>query len=330
MKKSLIALAVLGSLAGVASAQSSVTVYGIIDLGISKLNTGTTPVTSLNANAGLIGNPGQWTMRANTSSRLGFRGTEDLGGGMKANFLIEHRFAPDTGNYEAGATAMWHASSWVSLSGNFGEVRLGRQYTPHFYVGLAADPWGYDYNVAGAANFTRGTGAAEAPSRTDNTVTYLTPNMSGFTAQVAVAAGEGAATGRTLGMNVMYAQGPLQAGFGYSDRDAASTMRAWNAMVAYNFGMVRPILSYSVSTLGTVDTADYTIGATAPVGANGVLKLVYANQNPDGANNDTKKFGIGYQYNLSKRTSLHADLGSAKRGSLTRLTGYEAGIKHVF
>ena len=335
MKKSLIALAVLGSLAGAASAQSSVTIYGIIDLGVSKLNKGTTAVNGLNANADLIGQKGQWSVRANTSSRLGFRGTEDLGGGMKANFLIEHRFAPDTGNLEAGATAMWHASSWVSLSGNFGEVRLGRQYVPNFYVGLAADPWGYDYNVAGAANFTRGAGnaaalAAGSPSRANNQVTYLTPNVSGFTAQVAVAAGEGAATGRHLGMNVMYAQGPLQAGFGYHDQDNATTLRSWNAMAAYDLGMIRPIVSYSVATINTLDITDFTIGATAPMGANGVLKLVYASMNPDGANNNTKKFGIGYQYNLSKRTSLHVDLGSGKTDGLTRLTGYEAGVKHVF
>lgn len=329
MKKSLIALAVLGSLAGAASAQSSVTIYGIIDLGVSKINNGT---TQLNLSPVVLGARDVWSVRSSTSSRLGFRGTEDLGGGMKANFLIEHRLAPDQGTAENGTVGMWHGSSWVSLSGNFGEVRLGRQYTQAFFTALAADPWGYDYNVAGAASWTRGASGGTEYTRRDNMITYLTPNMSGFTAQVGVAAGEGAAAGvgRNVGFNVAYAQGPLQLGFGYNDSDNAVNTRFWVAQAAYNFGVIRPIVSYSTSKVGSVDTKAYTIGATAPMGANGQLKLVYAGKNPDGSNNDTSKYGIGYQYNLSKRTSLHVDLGSAKTDNLTRATGYEAGIKHMF
>jgi predicted porin len=320
MKKSLIALAVLGSVAGAASAQSSVTIYGVVDMGVSKLNSGKSFLNSA------VSAPDVWTVKTNTSSRLGFRGTEDLGGGLKANFNIEHRFSPDTGATEGAV--MWHGTSWVGLSGGFGEVRAGRQYVPAFYVGLAADTFGYDYNVGGLLGWTRGS-MGGGSTRADNQITYSTPNMGGFTAQVGVAAGEGV-VGRNLGFNVMYAQGPLQAGFGYNDTDGAATNRYWNAMAAYNFGMIRPVLSYSSSTVGSFDTKGFTIGATAPLGANGLLRLAYGSMNPDGANNDGSKMGLGYQYSLSKRTSLNVSVGSGKTDAKTRVSGYQAGVKHTF
>jgi len=334
MKKSLLALAVLGAFAGAASAQSSVTIYGIIDASIKKGNDGT---SALNGDPnGTINNGEAWTVGPTTSNRLGFRGTEDLGGGMKANFLFEHRFRSDTGALEAAS--FWQGSSWVSLSGSFGEVRLGRQYVPAFFIGLASDPWGYDYNVAGANSFTRG---GSPISRSSNQVTYLTPNMGGFTAQIAVAPGEGGGapasgnpeTGnlRNLGFNVRYTAGPLDVGFGYNDVDAAVDTNYWNLMGSYDLGMVKPILAVSRGEVGTTETTQYLLGARAPMGA-GVLKAVVARSTVDtGAlETDTTKFGLGYEYMLSKRTSVHADVGTAKTDGLTRRTAFEAGVKHVF
>jgi len=323
MKKSLLALAVLGAFAGAASAQSSVTIYGIIDVGVSKIDDGTTALGP----ATLYGAPDVWNVRSSTSSRLGFRGTEDLGGGMKANFLIEHRLDPSEGTDEKGAVGMWHASSWVSLSGGFGEVRLGRQYVPYFFTGLAMDPWGYDYNVAGAAGFTR----AGGPSRANNAVTYLSPNMGGFTAQAQVAAGEGV-TPRNLGFNVRYTAGPLDVGLGFNDIDSAATNRHWNLVGSWDLGMVKPILGYAKGEVGAVDTKQFVLGARAPVGP-GTLKAVFARSTTSaaGVDVDTDKFGIGYEYALSKRTSVHADYGTAKADApATRTNGFEFGVKHVF
>ncbi|UUX96527.1 porin [Aquabacterium sp. J223] len=330
MKKSLIALAALGAFAGAASAQSSVTIYGIIDVGVSKLNGGTSVLNG--GPAGTIGIRDGYSVKPSTSNRLGFRGTEDLGGGLKANFVIEHRFRPDDGTLES-STTFWQGQSWVGLSGNFGEVRLGRQYVPAFYIGLASDPWGYDYNVAGANLFTRGATGGTDVTRSPNAVGYRTPNLSGFTAEVQVAAGEGSAAEisnrRNVGANVMYSGGPLSAGVGYNDTDTVATQRYWNSFVAYDLGFVRPVVAYSRTTVGTVDTTSYLVGATAPLGG-GRLKAVAARKNPDGGNNNTTKFGLGYEYFLSKRTSVHADVGTAKTQNLTRTTGVEAGVKHVF
>src|SRR5688500_4625327 len=127
MKKSLLALAVLGAFAGAASAQSSVTIYGSLDMALMKSNGGT---------AGNNGNPNgtnkAWTLNQSNGSRLGFRGNEDLGGGLSAQFQIEHRFNPDTGNQTS--TPFWAGRSYVQLSSaSMGRVYLGREYTPAFW-----------------------------------------------------------------------------------------------------------------------------------------------------------------------------------------------------
>jgi predicted porin len=354
MKKSLLALAVLGAFAGAASAQSSVTIYGIIDVGVAKTNSGQSNLTFFPT--GIIGRQDVWTVRSSTSSRLGFRGTEDLGGGLKANFTIEHRLAPDSGDLESGAAGFWHAQSWVGLSSTtMGEIRIGRQYVPAFWVGLASDPWGYDYNYAGVAGWTRG---GNSVTRANNAVTYRTPNLAGFSAEVQVAAGEGGSAvagatgyGRNVGANAQYNAGPLWVGLGYNQqRKMVGTTpdnSFWNLGAAYDFGFIRPIVHYSAGKNGitgnpTVKT--YFVGATAPLGG-GTLKAVVARYNAAAGTNvnatntflpanttgqDTTKFGLGYEYFLSKRTSVHADVGTAKTTNFSRTTGVEGGIKHTF
>ena len=125
MKRSLIALAVLGAFAGAASAQSSVTIYGSLDQALSKGNGGTAP------NNGANGTSKAWQVRQSNGSRLGFRGNEDLGGGLSAQFQIEHRFTPDDG---AAANPFWAGRSYVQLtSAAAGSVYLGREYDPAFW-----------------------------------------------------------------------------------------------------------------------------------------------------------------------------------------------------
>src|SRR6185369_7420346 len=107
MKKSLLALAVLGAFAGAASAQSSVTIYGSLDEAVAKGNGGTAPIP------GTPSNSKAWQLIQSNGSRLGFRGNEDLGGGLSAQFQIEHRFPPEDGN---AATRVWAGRSYVQLS----------------------------------------------------------------------------------------------------------------------------------------------------------------------------------------------------------------------
>jgi predicted porin len=127
MKKSLLVLAALGAFAGAASAQSSVTLFGILDVGARYTKNGDQKLKTLSTD-GI------------NSSRLGFRGVEDLGGGLKAGFWLESAVNPDAGT--ANSTRFWHRRSTVSLSGGWGELRLGRDYTPQFWNLTVFDPFG--------------------------------------------------------------------------------------------------------------------------------------------------------------------------------------------
>lgn len=123
--KRIATFALLNALAAVAGAQSSVTIYGLVDLGIVKGNGGTA------TNPFALGTSRKWTMQERSSSRLGFRGEEDLGGGYSAQFQIEHRFRADTG--AVTNPTFWHGRSYVQLSSKtLGKVYLGREYSPAY------------------------------------------------------------------------------------------------------------------------------------------------------------------------------------------------------
>jgi predicted porin len=197
MKKSLVALAAL-AVAGVASAQSSVTLFGVVDASISGYSS-----TSRDLNGATFLNPFYLnkgsvkvsrTALANgayNSSRLGFRGTEDLGGGLAASFWLE---APITNDDGATGVSTFGRRSTVSLSGGFGEVRLGRDYTPTFWNDTVFDPFGtvgVGTNLISTASGFNTTGGAGGfggnPNyvRASNSIGYfLPPNLGGFYGQV--------------------------------------------------------------------------------------------------------------------------------------------------
>ncbi len=342
MKRSLIALAVLGAFAGAASAQSSVTIYGSIDLAVTKSNDGTAFNQGVSNAAGV--NSSAWQLKQSNASRLGFRGNEDLGGGLSAQFDIQHRYTPDDG--VANAT-FWAGRSTVSLtSTTAGRVYLGRDYTPSYYVALKSDPFGQDgiAQVGGRqfAGFSAQGGNPRAPAiRTNNTVGYNSPSLGGFTVQAAVAAGEGT-TGRQAGFNAEYTQGPIYAGLGYEKisggplATAASPSGDGSSLINvafhYNFGPIKPILYYARSKTGpgANTTAKFAeVGATAPIGA-GKFKAAYSRYEPDGDNNTENKLGLGYDYFLSKRTNVYGDASFAKQDTKTNSRAFALGVKHVF
>ncbi|MBP6542295.1 MAG: porin [Piscinibacter sp.] len=361
MKKSLLALAVLGAFAGTASAQSSVTIYGVLDMSIAKANqkAGTAYAVNPGAPAGDV-----WTMQQSTTSRLGFRGNEDLGGGLSAQFQIEHRFNPDTG--AQNQTPFWNGRSYVQLSSAAaGAVYLGREYTPAFWVQLKSDPFGNDgvgqtgvgINWAGymTPDFPSGvTGTGGTPptspvqaawpaggsARSSNTIGYKTPSLGGLTANVAVSLSEASQQGRNTGFNVEYAAGPIYAGLGFEKiNDGASDGRGvTNFALHYNLGFVKPMFYYAKSksgALGADDNKVYLLSASAPLG-NGLLKVGFSKISfENGAETGHKKIGLGYNYNLSKRTNLYADFGSATGRAANgtkgeRSTAYAFGLRHTF
>jgi predicted porin len=351
MKRSLVALAILGAFAGAASAQSSVTVYGIVDLGIAKQNSGTSWLQGGTGSVGAAGN--KWTVQQAYASRLGFRGIEDLGGGLRAAFNLEHRFNPDTGTTitsPGSAGQFWYGRSTVSLQGPFGEVLLGRDYIPAFWIALAQDPFTWNgiaqmgpiHNFAGynpADTTTTGTTnpGGFIGARNNNSVIYKTPVIAGgLTGQLDVSAGEGGRGqfGRSIGANIEYKTGPIYVGGAWDqtkNNGVGSDPQLLMVAAAYDFGFIKPIVGYSRNrpALGG-NTKDMNIGFNVPVLAVGVVHANVMRLDPAGSNNNLTKFGLGYEHNLSKRTSLYADVATAKQQNLTRTTGADFGITHRF
>jgi len=356
MKKSLLALAVLGAFAGAASAQSSVTIYGVVDLGVVKTNGG----TATNSGTG-------WTLTAPATkayqvaqaraSRLGFRGNEDLGGGLSAQFQLEHRFAPDTGASSNGAH-FWQGRSYVQLtSAAAGRVYLGREYTPLFFIANRSDPFGWDgvgqmgkaYQYAGFNTpDTIDGSAAEADVRTSNTIGYETPSFGGFTVNGAVSLSEATQKGRDMAVSFVYAAGPIYAALG-AERVYKGVMQKqglMNAAFHYDLGVVKLMAYYARSKTATptvltnVNTIPalgvgrdrnnaFTLGALVPIGQ-GVLKAAYGRTDPARSNNIRQKLGVGYDYLLSKRTTIYADASGAKEDQRTNNKAFSVGLRHVF
>jgi predicted porin len=335
MKKRLLAIGAWGCVTG-AFAQSSVTIYGIIDQGVGKLNSGTSFLTGLSP--ALSGSPDVWTLKSSTSSRLGLRGSEVLGGGLRASFSFEHRFAPDIGNTQVGQVGFWGGSSWVGIGKDgLGELRLGRQYVPTHYISVEADPFRYDYGPGSAYAFTKG-GATFTYAA--NAVSVKTSSLfGGLTGEVVVGLGEGGTAAnpannpnRVVSAGLIYSQGPIYGGAGYTKIRTTTPVQSeyWVIATAYDLGFIRPIVSYSGSRANAVNlTHGVTVGATAPIGS-GRVKVVLGRLNPSGDNNDTTKLGVGYDHFLSKRTNLYANTGAAKTQQRTRTTGFDLGLKHVF
>lgn len=325
MKKSLIVLAALGAFVSVASAQSSVTMYGRVDLSVNK-------------------GVGQKTKNLSngSGSRLGLRGVEDLGGGMSAFFNIEHRFDADTGAGQGIATRMWGARSLVGLQGGFGKVSLGREYTTAFLGSqLVADPWGWDTVVSatpGAGLNQALTGGGIARVRNDSSVTYnFAASGFSFGAQIAEATDAiNTFQKKPFNFSVGYAAGPLALNLGYEKTGVVGAAAGkWTTFGAsYNLGMVK--LGAFIGT-GTTDAnaknKSYMLTAVAPMGQ-GELRGSFGKLTSDGAGaapkvDAAKGFAVGYHYALSKRTTLYTDY-VRNTAVATEKAGYDFGIKHNF
>ena len=314
MKKSLLAMAVLGAFAGVASAQSSVTLYGRVDLAVGK-------------NAGSA----QKVMQNGSGSRLGLRGSEDLGGGMSAFFNIEHRYNADTGA-ASDASRMWGGRSLVGLQGGFGKVSLGREYSTAFLGSqLQNDPWGWD-TVACSTGTCAITGLGIARVRNDSSLTYnFAASGFSFGAQVAEATDTiNNFQKKPFNMSLGYAAGPASINFGYekTGQVAAAAAKVMTLGASFNLGAVKLGGSYGKgNTAANVDVKSYMLTATAPVGQGEFRAAI--GQRETANKKDISLLALGYHYSLSKRTTVYADF--ARNSKLaTEKTAYDFGLKHNF
>lgn len=333
LNRNIIAAAALAAASTAALAQSNVTIYGLLDQGVIKGNGGTA------TNPGALGTSKAWTLGQASTSRLGFRGTEDLGGGLSAQFQIEHRLNPDSGTQNSTNT-FWNGRSFVQLtSKDLGAVYLGREYTPGWHVQVKSDPFGND--GVGQAGPVALWGNYQTPdasgngTRSSNTVGYKSPKlMGGLTINAAVGLSESTGLGRVQGINAEYAQGPLYLGLSIEQvKNGSANKQGVTSFAAhYDLGMVKPIFYYAqgkTGTNGSVEASTWMLGATAPL-AGGTVKFMYYDLDSDVNSNDRSKFGLGYNYPLSKRTNLYADFGQAKQTGRTNNSAYALGVKHVF
>ncbi|HEY8605654.1 MAG TPA: porin [Noviherbaspirillum sp.] len=295
MIRTILGAALLSSLCAGAHAQSNVTIYGIVDIGIAREDNGNAAGSVWRLDSGI-----------QSGSRIGFRGTEDLGGGLSANFVLENGFSADNGNLGNGGRLFGRRAT-VGLAGGFGAVNLGRQFNPLYKVIDEYDPFGTGLAGDAARLFST------YGSRMDNSINYALPSMGGFSGEVAYGFGEvpgETSAARQLGLSAGYAAGPFGVAFAYhNQKNAAGTDDAKTTLVAgsYDLGMAKLHAMYAVNKgLGALDTRDALIGATVPLGA-GKLLVDYIRKSDKAVGSaDADQFAIGYIHPLSKRTNLYA------------------------
>lgn len=304
-------------------AQSSVTIYGRVDLGLVHQTDGMTPINAGNGRVGLAGKG--TTQGQGSAARLGFRGTEDLGGGLSANFLMEHRFDGSTG---APAVPFWQARSFLELtSKDWGAIYLGREYIPAFWPALRLDPWGFDtVGTPGPKHQLAGYGVPVSGIRSNGTVGYKTPEFNGVSGMLAWSA-EPLVRSNSIGGNIAYAAGPIYAAVAFDRVDAANKLALVGG--SYDFGVVRVGLTYAEATVVGKDNKNVSLTGRIPVGAN-LVKVAVSRLDQPGPNSTNTRLGLGYEHFLSKRTSLLANLGRAKQGDLSATTLLDLTIKHNF
>ncbi|MGN6233447.1 MAG: porin [Trinickia sp.] len=367
MKKSLLALAALGMFAGAAHAQSTVTLYGIVDIGIAYTS---------NSNAA---GKSTWAMASGneSGSRWGLTGAEDLGGGLKAIFKLENGFNPNNGSLGQGGR-QFGRQAYVGLSGNFGSVTMGRQYN-------AIQDFVAPTDVASAltqyATHPYDNDNLNNSFRSDNSVKYTSPKIAGFQAEALYGFSNGAnfANNRTYSLGASYAMGPLNLGAGYARaqnpfaNSAGSLFNSAGTPNPYPFGGNRidqwglgGTYAFGPATVGLLYTGSLFSNATGGLTATGgsihfnnyegsfrfqltpalVLAVgeTYTGVRQAGVSGHFWQTNLGADYNLSKRTDVYlsgayqkasknlnaaidASAGTASGRSQTLVV---AGIRHKF
>lgn len=346
MKKSLIALAVLAA-SGAAMAQSSVTLYGVLDTGLT-YSKGDESVYGMTHVGG------------NVNSRLGFRGVEDLGNGLKATFNLEAGMGVDDGNnyMDKDSNGMaFRRTSTVGLEGNFGSVRLGRMLTSSYLAVSRYDAFG-DTGIGASLAWKR-----DYAARSENAVSYSSPSFSGFKfgAEYGFGENKSAANNRYMGLAGTYDNGPLSLGLGYdyanrghnNGAKAVDNLTTWQLGGAYNFGVAKVMGFYkntkeeAPGAANSIKLKTFGLGVSAPVGAAGEVKASYNNHKLSDKNGKAQQLSLGYVHNLSKRTALYGtyaylknkdgvvftDLNGAMPGAgldSGKQHGLQAGIRHAF
>jgi len=345
-----------------ALAQTSVTVYGTLDAGIAYQDGTAAEGKKVSLESG-----------QQSYSRIGFRGTEDLGNNMKAIFVLEQGVQIDTGSSgyatlgsgiidfdpftEAKVPAnkgIFSSQAYVGVSsGNFGTVTLGRQLSPLYESYMAIDPFKNGFAANINSTFGSTSKSVSLYQRMDNAAIYHTPdNLYGFKGALAYSFGEqaGAISAQSqVGVSLGYANGPLTIVYAYHHanndhatlKDPVAAFQTNFIGATYDFGAVKIHGAFDQNKQGNdFKNEDYLIGVTVPFGsAHSVFADYIFKKDKINTNANAKQFGIGYTYNLSKRTNLYAAYthikndGNATIG--TNVSGntvntFQIGVRHMF
>jgi predicted porin len=364
MKKTLVAMAVLAA-SGAAMAQSNVQIYGLMDLwlGSSKLKTSVDGVRESTSTSRLDSG-------GVATSRIGFKGTEDLGGGLKANFQLEQGFNADNGTQQANG---FNRQSWVGLSGGFGAVQLGRVWTSYDDIrSTAKDTFSANISSEDAAWLAY-------TDRTSNGIKYTTPEVGGFSGSLTYALGEDKTptngSSSLVSLGVQYANGPVFVGFSHQAERAKGKNGTFSALPgafggdvakisgllanaanfrgkttynllngSYDFGVAKAIAGYNTTKIDaeadpdSVKATEYMLGVEVPITGAMAFGAGYSQSKVKYAGESVFKttgYSMALLYNMSKRTSLYAALTQTKLKDSTssdnlKANLYAVGLKHAF
>ena len=346
MKKSLLALAILAA-TGAASAQSTVTLYGVTDvaMGQFKAGIGAAELTQTKIDsAGL------------STSRWGMKGSEDLGDGLKANFVLEGGMLMDTGAQKS-AGFVFDRVATVGISGTFGAVTLGRQATP--YDDLRGDTNNtFDSKILTATKtvWEKSADVAAYTDRFDNAIVFKSANYSGFSASLGLNFGENktatVAASQIVSLQAKYAAGPLLVGFAHQNEKAqnaalTATGSTTNTLIAgsYDLGVAKLIAGFNQTKrnaiAGVTEASDkqYQFGVDVPLSAAAKVAVGYDKTEGDVINGLGGKKGSGFsiigQYDLSKRTALYGGFMDTKAENAAgvetaKTSTFAVGVRHKF
>ena len=315
-------LAVLLAAAAGAHAQSSVAVYGLIDLSVGRFQA--------------PGGAADKAVEAGkmTTSYLGFRGSEDLGGGLRANFAIEHFMRPDTG--AAGrfnADGFWTRSAFVGLSGGFGAVTLGRTTTSLFVQTLMFNAFGDAFGFSPSIRHYFSSGTTTGDTGWSDAVRYVSPRFGGasFTLHAAEPGNDGGK--RNYGASAGWSGGAAAVGLAWQKVQRGSAVNdttTWQLAGSYELKMAKLFAQY-----GQVDddTANNSfkitgLGAAVPLGRGKLLFQTGRVDSEKTADRTTTSFG--YDHELSKRTDVYAVAMADKLSGTGTGKSYALGIRHRF
>ena len=345
MKKNLLALALIGSISGLACAQSNVTIYGIVDTGFIK-ETGS-----------------DVKMGENINNRIGFRGPEDLGSGYKATFQLEKRFNLNDGTING---VDWEGASNLGISSPFGAVRFGRLNELPTETFRTLDP----FNQFGVGSMLL---SSQRSTRLSNTVRYDSPILSGFKLGATYTLGKNTnsdtialgdipmknqgADNDGYAVSVKYDNGPVSALANWSRLSDSNDSSVWNLGGAYSFGPAKVSLGYekthdkgwkqgSIKSGKRSSQDNWILGLVYQLGA-GRVNASFSYMDIDhsskwNGSKDIKKYSLGYEHKLSKRTTLYGmvswsdfeneQVADFYRGSSVNdsVTGVQVGITHKF